>query len=413
MRKLVVDGFVLDGTGAPAARADVAIEDGRIVEIGTGLDGDAAISAAGATIVPGLVDCHVHAILSSLELRHLLGTPLSYRFYEAAANLRRLLDVGITTVRDAAGADLGVKQAVEDGLIAGPRMRISVGMICQTGGHNDGWTLSGIDAASLFPSYPGVPGCVADGPDEMRRVVRRMLRSGADVIKIATSGGVMSPRDDPSQAHFRDEEIEVAVREAAAAGVHVMSHAQARAGVKAAVRCGVRSIEHGFDLDDEAIALMLDAGAFLVPTLSALRAIVEAAEAGADIDPAMVAVARETIERQMDSFTRAAAAGVRIAMGSDSGISPHGQNLRELELMVAGGLTPAQALRTATATAAELLGMGDEIGRLEPGKRADLVIVDGDPLEDLAGFAGRIRAVLKDGELVAAPAASAVVEVAA
>jgi imidazolonepropionase-like amidohydrolase len=401
-RIVIADGHVLDGTGAPAARADIAVENGRIVEVGPGLDGDAMISAAGATVVPGLIDCHVHVILSSLDVRHLLNTPLSYRFYEAALNLRRLIDVGITTVRDAAGADLGVKRAVDDGLIVGPRLQISVGMICQTGGHNDGWMLSGTSASPLLPIYPGVPEGIADGPDEVRRVVRRMLRSGADVIKIATSGGVMSPRDDPAHAHFREEEIVVAVREAAAVGASVMSHAQAGAGVKAAVRCGVRSIEHGFELDDEAIAMMLEAGTFLVPTLSALPSVVEAFEAGVGIDPAMVALAREWIERQSESFSRAAAAGVRIAMGSDSGITAHGENLRELELMVAGGLTPSQALQAATATAAELLGVERELGTIEPGKRADLVLVEGDPLDDLASFATRVRAVLKDGVLVGA-----------
>jgi imidazolonepropionase-like amidohydrolase len=393
-------GEVFDGTGSAPAAAEVAVEGGRIAEVGAGLDGDERIDVAGMTLLPGFIDCHVHVILTDLDVLRLLGTPLSYRFFEAQRNLRLLLDAGITTVRDAAGADLGVKRAVQDGLIAGPRLQISIGMVCQTGGHNDSWTLSDTRPQLLFPIYPGVPEPVADGPDEVRRTVRQMLRSGADVIKIATSGGITSPRDHPHHPHFRDEEIAVAVQEAAAAGVSVMSHAQANAGIKSAIRCGVRSIEHGIELDDEAIQMMLDAGTFLVPTLAAPLAVVEAAEAGLDLAPDMVDKAREVIEMHRDSFRRAADAGVNIAMGTDSGITPHGRNLRELDLMVGAGMTPQAALRSCTVDAAELLGLRDELGTIEPGKRADLVLVDGDPL-DVATLGDRVRAVFRDGVQVA------------
>jgi imidazolonepropionase-like amidohydrolase len=399
-RIVFAGGEVFDGTGSPPAAADVAVQDGRIAEVGHGLDGDERIDVAGMTLLPGFIDCHVHVVLSHIDVLRLLGTPLSYRFFEAQRNLRLLLDAGITTVRDAAGADLGVKRAVQHGLIAGPRLQISIGMICQTGGHNDTWTLSGTPTRALFPVYPGVPDAVADGPDEVRRTVREMLRSGADVIKIATSGGITSPRDHPHHPHFRDEEIAVAVEEATAAGAWVMSHAQANAGIKSAIRCGVRSIEHGFELDDEAIQMMLDAGTFLVPTLAAPLAVVEAAEAGLDLPADMVDKAGEVIEMHRESFRRAADAGVNIAMGTDSGITPHGRNLRELDLMVAAGMTPAAALRATTAAAAELLGLHDDLGTVEPGKRADLVLVEGDPL-DVATLGDRIRGVFQDGAQVA------------
>jgi imidazolonepropionase-like amidohydrolase len=307
--------------------------------------------------------------------------------------------VGITSVRDAAGADLGIKRAVHDGLIPGPRMQISVGMICQTGGHNDGWMLSGAAPQILFPVYPGVPDPIADGPEQMRAVVRAMLRSGADVIKIATSGGILSPRDSPQHAHFRDEEIAMAVSEAAAAGVKVMSHAQARDGIKAAVRNGVASIEHGFDLDDEAIELMVGRGTYLVPTLAAPHAVIDAGAVGTSLDPSLVAMAEEVIAMHRASIGRAAQAGVKIAMGTDSGISPHGSNLRELALMVEAGMTPAEALRAATATAARLLGLEEELGTIREGKRADLVLVEGDPLA-IDSLAERIVAVFQDGRQV-------------
>jgi imidazolonepropionase-like amidohydrolase len=398
-RTVFTGGLVFDGIADHASSADVAVKDGIIVEIGVGVDGDREIAIDGMSLLPGFFDCHVHVLLSNLDYLRMLSTPLSYRILEAAGNLQTLLATGITSVRDAAGADLGIKRAVRDGLIPGPRMQISVGMICQTGGHNDGWMLSGTAPQILFPVYPGVPDPIADGPEQMRAVVRAMLRSGADVIKIATSGGILSPRDSPHHAHFRDEEIAMAVREAAAAGVKVMSHAQACDGVKAAVRNGVASIEHGFDLDDEAIALMLARGTFLVPTLAAPYAVIDAGAAGATLDASLVAMAEEVIAMHRASIGRAVQAGVKIAMGTDSGIAPHGANLRELALMVDAGMTPAEALRAATATAADLLGVTEELGTIREGKRADLVLVEGDPLA-VDSLADRIAAVFQDGRQV-------------
>ncbi|MGH2357787.1 MAG: amidohydrolase family protein [Candidatus Limnocylindria bacterium] len=401
-RTLFAGGRVFDGTGAGAAVADIAVEDGRIVEVGRGLDGDQRIDFAGKGVLPGLFDCHTHVTVSSIDMLRNLQTPFSYRFYEAAQNLGATLRIGITTVRDAGGADLGIKQAVADGLIAGPRMQISLGMISQTGGHGDGWMASGQEVKGLLPVHPGIPDTRVDGPDEMRRMVRTLVRMGADVIKIATSGGVLSPRDKPTHAHFRPAELEVLVEEATAAGIWVMAHAQAAPGIKNAIRAGIRSVEHGIYLDDEALSLMLERKTWLVPTLVAPRGVLDAAAAGASIPEASVQKAHEVVEIHRDAFRRAAAAGVRIAMGTDSGVTPHGQNLREVALMVEGGLTPAQAVVATTSSAAELLGLDAELGTLEPGKRADLVVVDGDPL-DVATLADRVDAVYMDGRQVAGP----------
>ena len=257
-------GSVFDGTGSAPAPADVAVEDGRIVDVGAGLDGDEAVDAAGRTLLPGLFDCHVHVTTSHVDLWRQVNTPFSYLFYEAARNLGLTLRAGITSVRDAGGADLGIQQALADGLIDGPRMQISLGMISQTGGHGDDWLVSGV-RVPLTAAYPGMPSMIVDGPDEMRRKVRELHRMGANVIKVATSGGVLSARDDPAHAHFRPEELDVLVAEATAAGMFVMAHAQGADGIKNAVRAGIRSIEHGIFLDDEAIGLMLERGTWLVP----------------------------------------------------------------------------------------------------------------------------------------------------
>jgi imidazolonepropionase-like amidohydrolase len=386
---------VFDGTGAPLADGDVAVEDGRIVEVGPVLDGDEVVDVSGAALLPGLFDCHVHVMLSHVDVWRVLQTPFSYRFYEAIQNLQATLRVGITTVRDCGGADLGLKRALADGLVRGPRLLISLSMISQTGGHSDGWMPS-CYSVQLFPRHPGLPDPIVDGPDEMRRKARELVRGGADVIKVATSGGVLSPRNRPDRAHFRPDELDVLVSEARAAGLDVMAHAHSTDGIKNAVRAGIRSIEHGIYLDDEAIALMLDRGTFLVPTLVAATGVLDAAARGAAISDAVMAKAREVIDAHGESFRRALAAGVKIAMGTDSAVTPHGENLRELELMAAQGMPPGEVLLAATTRAAELLRLDDELGTLEPGKRADLVVVDGDPL-DFRALAERVRAVYMDG----------------
>jgi imidazolonepropionase-like amidohydrolase len=394
-------GRIFDGTGSPVADGDVAIEDGRIVDVGPGLDGDEQVDVSGMTLLPGLFDCHVHVTVSGLDLLRRLQRPFSYQFYEAARNLAATLDCGITTVRDAGGADLGIQRAVEDGLIDGPRMHIAITVLSQTAGHGDGWMPSGF-TSSFQVSHPGRPPAIVDGPQEMRKRVREIARAGANVIKVCTSGGVLSPGDSPQHPHFREDELAALMGEASAFGLPVMAHAQATEGIKNAVRAGIRSIEHGIYLDDEAISMMLEAGTWLVPTLVAPLGVIEAAKNGAQLPDGVVAKAQEVAEVHHASFARAAAAGVKIAMGTDSGVTPHGRNLEELPLMAAAGMSPADVLVASTSSAAELLGIADQTGTLSPGKRADLVAVEGDPF-DLASLKSAIRLVYKDGRAVRGP----------
>lgn len=396
-RTLFTNARIFDGTGSPLADGDVVVADGRIVDVGPGLDGDEAVDLGGRALIPGMFDCHVHVVISHVDTFRMMQTPFSLMFFEAARNLESTLAAGITSVRDAGGADLGVKTAVEQGLVNGPRMQISLSMLSQTGGHGDGWLPSG-QALHFFMGHPGIPPTVVDGPAEMRQKVRELIRMGADVIKVATSGGVLSPRDDPKHAHFQPDELEALVTEASTLGRFAMAHAQAYDGIKNAVRAGIRSIEHGIYLDDEAIDLMLANGTFLVPTLIAPTGVIKAAEAGASIPEASLTKAREVIETHRESFRRAVDAGVTVAMGTDSGVTPHGQNLDELVLMEQGGMAPTDVLVATTRNAAECLGVLDDRGTIEPGKAADFVVVDGDPL-DFNGLADRIAAVYVDGAL--------------
>jgi imidazolonepropionase-like amidohydrolase len=396
MKTVLSGGQVFDPRSGKLSAADVLIEDGRITDVGSGLDGDRSVDVSDRALLPGLFDCHTHVMISHIDMWKMLQRPFSLMFYEAEDNLEATLDVGITTVRDAGGADLGVKTAIDRGMIRGPRMQISIRMLSQTGGHGDDWMASGA-LVPFFMEYPGSPSALVDGPEEMRKKVRELIRDGADVLKVAVSGGVLSPRDDPRHPHFRVEELEMLVTEAGLAGRWVMAHAQSADGIKNAIRSGIRSIDHGVYLDDEAIAMMVERGTYLVPTLVAPQGVLDAADKGAQIPEESLRKAREVVDIHRESFRKAVAAGVKVAMGTDSGVTPHGENLRELALMADGGMTPAQAITATTLVAAELMGLEDELGSIEPGKRADVVVVEGDPF-DLKTLAERVEAVYKDGE---------------
>jgi imidazolonepropionase-like amidohydrolase len=396
MRTLFRGGLVFDGSGAPLADGDLVIEDGRIVAVGSGLDGDEAIECDGKSLLPGLFDCHIH-LMGRYEDDELTVThrPFSYAFYLAPANLRTTLALGITTVRDAGGADLGLKRAVEDGLIPGPRMQIAVTMLSQTGGHNDPWLPSGATSADWGVGYPGFPTGRCDGIDGVRTKVREVIRAGADVIKIASSGGFFSPTDDPMHPHFAQDELDQIVRTAADLERPVMAHAHSPESIKRAVRAGVRSIEHGTYLDQGSAEMMVERGTWLVPTLTAGDTTEELAK-----DPKLAPEIRAKFEGlgrpEFDAMRLAAEAGIKVAMGTDCPVAPHGWNLNELTHMAANGFTPAEALVAATSSAAELMGLQDQLGTLTPGKIADVVVVDGDPFE-FEKLKDRIEQVWKDG----------------
>jgi imidazolonepropionase-like amidohydrolase len=405
---LIRNGTLIDGTGsAPLTDAAVLVKDNVIQDVGhvNSLrlpDAQTVeIDAGGGYILPGMIDTHVHVMLEGVNVVRDMVTPFSMRFYNSVKYLKNTVDAGITSVRDAGGADAGVKQAVESGVIVGPRMQISISVLTITGGHGDGWMRSGMEY-DLFMSYPGFPSCRVDGVEDCRRKVREVLRAGADIIKICSTGGVLSPTDHPEFTQFSPEELEVIVREAAyRRGVKVMSHAQGAEGVKNAIRAGVHSIEHGIFLDDEAIELMLKHGTFLVPTLLAPIAVLEAGEKGG-MPEYGVRKARETVEIHSESISRAHKAGVRIAMGTDAGVMPHGTNLRELGLMVNIGMTPMETIVATTRKAAECLGWEDRVGTIQSGKLADIILVKTNPLQDVRSLENvdNIALVMKDGRVV-------------
>jgi imidazolonepropionase-like amidohydrolase len=405
---IIRNGVLIDGKGNPPIQdAAVLIEDNRIREVGPAsrIKLPAAeiveIDSRGGHILPGFFDTHVHLLLEGVNMVRDMQTPFSTRFYNSVNFMQRTIEAGVTSIRDAGGADAGVKQSVESGAVVGPRLQISISVLTITGGHGDGWMLSG-NEWELFPDYPGSPHGRVDGEQQVRQKVRQVLRAGAEVIKICATGGVLSPTDHPEFIQFSPEELRIIVEEANfRRGIKVMAHAQGAEGIKNAVRAGIHSIEHGIHLDDEAIELMLEHETYLVPTLLAPIGVLEAGEKGGMPDYG-IRKAREVTEVHSESIARAYKAGVKIAMGTDTGVTPHGQNLRELGLMVDIGMSPMEAIVASTKVAAECLGWGDRLGSLEQGKLADLIITKTDPLADIRSLedVDNISLVMKDGKVL-------------
>jgi imidazolonepropionase-like amidohydrolase len=401
---VIVADRLIDGTGRdPLERAAVVIEDGRIAAVGERssltIPRDAEVlEDDDLTLLPGFMDMHVHLASAGTNLVRILMTPASLALLNSIPNSARTLAAGVTTVRDAGHTPAGVRLAAEAGYFPAPRMELAVSLLSQTGGHGD--DLMPCGARIGLTMNVDVPHGVVDGVDGMRRKVREVLQAGADWIKLCTSGGVLSPGDLPDHAQFSIDEIRTAVDEAAVVGKRVMAHAMSPAGIRNALLAGVTSIEHGCLLDEEGIALMKEKAAYLVPTLVAPGDVIEGARTSGGLPPEMIAKAERIRALHRAAISAAIASGVKIAMGTDAAVGPHGTNLRELGEMVRCGMTPMQAIVASTRVPAELLRRRD-LGTLTPGKLADVVAVRGDPLSDIDSLAdpAHIRLVIKDGRV--------------
>jgi imidazolonepropionase-like amidohydrolase len=390
-------------SGETTRGAAVLIEDGRVRAAGARdsvpVPADARrVDAEGLTLLPGLVDCHVHLRSKGTgrDMNDWLNTPPSLWVLNTVPAARKTLEAGFTTVRDAGGSPLGVRMAIERGLMPGPRMLLSITALSQTGGHTDSHFMCGAD---LRPALPDVPDSVVDGVEPMRQRVREVIRAGADWIKLCTSGGVLSPNDSPHHATLTVDEIQAAVETAAMQGRNVMAHAQATQGIKNALVAGVKTIEHGIWLDDDCCELMLDGQRALVPTLVAPLWVIRHAEAGR-----MPAWATEKAKAVFDdhkrSFQRALEAGVTIAFGTDTGVGPHGSMGEEFLLMRELGMDALACLRSATTVASQVIGYPG-VGTLGEGDWGDVIGVPGDPLADLELVARpeNVQLVVKGGEV--------------
>ncbi|GGL56865.1 metal-dependent hydrolase family protein [Sporolactobacillus putidus] len=407
MFTLFKNGTLIDGNGGdPIKDAAVLIEDNYIKTVGKATDVAVpksevnVIDAEGGFILPGFFDMHVHLLVEPCSPAQALRNPFSLKFYQSVHHMKSLLDAGVTSVRDAGYTDAGVREAVNKGLVQGPRMEVSVTALTSTGGHGDSWMPSGLDVTMPFMmSYPTLPDGICNGISEVRQKVREVIRDGADIVKVHATGGVMSPTDTPQFTEFTLEELKAIVEEADLRGRKVMAHAQGNLGIKYCTRAGVHSIEHGIYLDDETIELMLKCGTYLVPTL---LAAVSAARDVEHMPKYSIEKAKEVVEIHHESIAKAYQAGVKIAMGTDSGVMPHGENLQELGLMCDIGMSPMESIVASTKTAAECMEWDDKLGTVEAGKLADIVILSKDPLADIhvVEDTNNVITVMKDGKVL-------------
>jgi imidazolonepropionase-like amidohydrolase len=387
---------------------DVLVRDGRVESVGRSLkapDGEPVLDLAGRTLLPGFIDCHAHLLAVTADLAALHTASPMYVTAQAADVMRGMLARGFTTVRDNAGADYGLAQAQADGLLAGPRIFFCGRALSQTGGHGD----SRQRGQHVIDDHPCAPVLtrVADGVDAVRRAARDELRRGANHIKIMASGGVASPTDEVDATQYSVDEIRAIVEEAEAAGRYVAAHAYPARAINRALRCGVRSIEHGNLLDEESIGLLVEYGAFLVPTLVTYWALKEEGPRWG-LPPASHAKVDAVLDAGLEALRLAYEADVKLCYGSDLLGGMHRHQLREFTIR-AQVQPPIDVIRAATVNAADLLGQAGQLGVIDSGARADFVVVDGDPLADISVLVpqdGVQLAVIQNGRLVAERGAS-------
>jgi imidazolonepropionase-like amidohydrolase len=377
MATIFRNGNVIIGNGEIVEKGAVTINDNIIAFVGAAKRikpsaKDKVFDISGKSILPGLIDAHVHLCIdgSPDPMTSLLKDSTPQLTLKAASHARRTLDAGVTTIRDMGGkdyVDLAIRDGIESGLLQGPRMICSGRVVCMTGGH--GWQF----------------GREADGTDEIREAVREQLKAGVDFIKLMATGGVMTKGVDPGATQFNLEELLAGVEEARKAGRRTATHAMGTEGIKNALWAGIHSIEHGVYLDDEAIELMLEMKAYLVPTLNAPYQIIRGG-VKRGVPRYAVEKSKAVMKSHFQSVRKAYKAKIPIAMGTDAGtpFNCHGENLKEMELLVKAGMTPMEALVATTKIASEVLGLEKKIGTLEKGKLADLIVVDGNPLKDIS-----------------------------
>ncbi|MDH4038717.1 MAG: amidohydrolase family protein [Candidatus Krumholzibacteria bacterium] len=401
-RTLVHAGTLIDGvSNTPRSHVTIVIEEGRITDVASGFipagSGDELIDLSAQTVLPGLMDMHVHLtgeLSRTSYLDEVVLNPTD-NVLKAAYYGRITLLAGFTTVRnvgDDGMSTVSLRNAIRAGKAVGPRIYTAGKAIATTGGHADptaGW-------CEALQGDPGPREGVIDSPDQARKAVRERYKDGADMIKITATGGVLSMARSGDNPQFTDAELDALIASANDYGFPVAAHAHGDAGMLRAVRAGVSSVEHGTYMTDEIMALMKKKGTWYVPTLLAGVTVAEMAELEDFLPPIVRPKARRIGPQVQDTFARAYQAGVPIAFGTDSGVSPHGQNAHEFELMVAGGMPAMKAIQSATMSGAKLLRAEKDLGSVEKGKVADLVAVDGDPLANIS-LLRDIRFVMKDG----------------
>jgi imidazolonepropionase-like amidohydrolase len=397
-------GRLIDGVSKNAqTQVTIVVEGKMITEIQNGYTGgstgDHVIDLKNKTVMPGLIDCHVH--LEGQGSKNSIVEGFTFTdadiAYHAAVYAKRTLMAGFTTVRDlgGSGVNISLRKAVKQGLVDGPRIITAGRAISASGGHMDGSVGFRDDA---FNHKMGPDDGVADGRDELIKAVRLQFKRGSDVIKIASTGGVLDLSEDGSGAQFSIDEIKAVVETAKDYGMRVACHAHGAEGIRRAILGGVTSIEHGTFMNEEDMELAKKYGTYLVPTIIAGKSVADSAKIPGYFPPVIARKATEVGTQIQNTFAKAYKSGVKIAFGTDAGVYAHGKNYIEFQYMVEAGMPPMEAIKAATTSAADLLGMSDKIGSITKGKFADIVAVDGDPLTDIKTMKN-MAFVMKEGKI--------------
>jgi imidazolonepropionase-like amidohydrolase len=397
-------GKLIDGvSNTEQTQVTIVIEGNKITDIKkgfvTGGAGDKVIALQDKTVMPGLMDCHVHLEEQGSKNSIAEGFILTDAdiAYQAAIYAKRTLMAGFTTVRDqgGSGVNISLRKAIAHGQVEGPRIITAGRAISASGGHMDGSVGFRDDA---FNHKMGPDDGVADGRDELVKAVRLQIKRGSDVIKIASTGGVLDLSENGSGAEFTIDEIKAVVETAKDYGLRVACHAHGAEGIRRAILGGVTSIEHGTFMNEEDMALAIKYGTYLVPTIIAGKSVADSAKIPGYFPPVIASKAMEVGTQIQQTFGKAYKAGVKIAFGTDAGVYAHGKNYLEFGYMVEAGMLPMEAIKAATTSAADLLGISDKTGSITVGKFADIIAIDGDPLQDIKNMKN-VTFVMKEGQI--------------
>lgn len=388
----------------PLENTSIFIKNGNIRNIGKSTcididDGTNIMDGEDNFILPGFIDMHVHVLANGFIKEDDLFNPLANYFYQGIVNMKNTIDSGVIYVRDCGLADVGVKMAVEKKLFPAPKMKISVMPLSMTGGHFDFALNSGINT---IVNYPGLPNPVCDGIEGVIAKTREVFRAGADFIKVMATGGIISPNDAPEYSQFNVKELKAIVKESKMrAGAKVSAHAHGLDGIKNSLKAGIQFIEHGTFMDRKTAKMMVEKNTYLIPTCSVMGGAADQAKNGL-LNEKNSKNAYEADRVHKDNMIDAYEEGVKMLMGSDSGVSPHGNNLKELKLLCDIGMDPLESIASGTIEAAKALEIDNEVGSIEIGKSADMIMVAKNPLDDIEHLANpnNILTVIQDGNIL-------------
>ena len=383
---------------------NVLVKNDKIISIGVKnsdlYENTTVIDGEDKFLLPGFIDSHAHIMANGFHKEDTMKNPLALHFYDAIVNMRNTIDAGVTSLRDCGLADIGVKTAVSKKIFPSPKLNISIKPLAITGGHFDFYLNSGFD---MELSYPGFPIGTCDGVEEVLKKTREVIRGRSDFIKVMASGGILSPNTSPHYPQFNLKELKTIVNEAKTNNLDVAAHCHSREGIRNCIAAGFKSIEHGTFIDKESAKLMAKNGIYLTPTLVVHHTLIKEGFPEWDrFADDKISKLKDVVKIQKENISMAYNEGVKLLMGSDCGVISHGRNLAELSYLCEIGMSPLEAIQAGTIEGAKLFNQENQLASIEAGKTADMILVDGNPIEDISilSNSNNIRMVIQDGLIV-------------